>query len=493
MTRRIKDLRRHLGLTLYGKPLTRRPRFGIYGGQFDCIHYGHLLCAQWTRWTKKLDKVLFVTCGESPNDKPDSLPADDRHDMVVAATASNPFFEACRSDIRQKGTSYMLNTVEGVIEEWGDDIDLFVMISSEYLNPQHKYWLPKWIGAEQLFAIKGLTFLVFPRDRDTIEQIEEWRKMLPRHMRNKVEALHAPSPPLSSTMIREWVGKGRSIWYTTPWPVQEMIHKKGHYMKPGQAPYKHEAPPKSEVKHVGLYPGTFDPIHYGDLLRAEWARQEHGLDRVVFVTSATPPNNRTVTHSAEDRHDMVVAATANNPYFDAWRTDVDSGKVTYTLQTVEEARRRFGKDVQLSVLLRAEYLNPEHPFYLPKWFGAEQLFKMVKFIVFPDQWTDIEQATTWAKQVPNAEIEVVYAPSQPISSEDIRQLVRDGNPTLYCTPWDVQQIIAKRGLYGSELANARAHEKAGGKASSADSGAAKSSARSTRKKGAGASGKKRVA
>ena len=70
----------------------------------------------------------------------------------------------------------------------------------------------------------------------------------------------------------------------------------------------------------------------------KWARCEHNLDRVVFVTSATPPNNRTIKTSAEDRHDMVVAATAENPYFDAWRSDIDSGKVSYTLQTVQEAR-----------------------------------------------------------------------------------------------------------------------------------------------------------
>jgi nicotinate-nucleotide adenylyltransferase len=444
---KIKNLRKHLGMTLYGKPLTRRPRFGIYGGQFDPIHYGHLLCAQWTRWTEKLDKVLFVTCGESPNDKPDSLSANDRHDMVVAATANNPFFEASRSDIRQKGTSYMINTVQGVIDEWGEDIDLFVMISAEYLNPAHKYHLPKWVGADQLFAIKNLSFLVFPREGITIEKIQEWAKLVPQA---RIKPLFAPSPPLSSTMIRQWVAQGRSIWYSTTWDVQQIIAKKGHYMKPGQAPYRPEAPALADVKRVGIYPGQFDPIGYGDLLRGEWARQELDLDRVAFVTSANPPNNRTIRDTAEDRHDMVVAATAGNPYFDAWRTDVDSGKVSYTLQTVQEARQRFGKDVELFVIISSAYLDPKHPFTLKKWMGAEELFKMCKFIAIPNGWTDIEQAKTWAKRVPNADIQVVYAPSIPVSSEDIRGLVADGDPTLYCTPGDVQQLISKKGLYRSD-------------------------------------------
>jgi len=449
---KIKDLRRHLGMTLYGKPLTRRPRFGIYGGQFDPIHYGHLLCAQWTRWTENLDKILFVTCGESPNGKEDSLPANDRHDMVVAATANNPFFEASRSDIRQKGTSYMINTVEGVIEEYGDDIDLFVMISSEYLNPDHKYFLPKWVGADQLFAIPNLEWLVFPRDGIDVAQIRQWAKLVPQA---RIKPLFAPSPPLSSSMIREWVRNGRSIWYSTPWDVQQIIAKKGHYLKPGQTPYKHEAVPLSLVKRVGLFPGLFDPIGYGDLLRGEWARTVKELDRVVYVTSADPPNKRQMKDTAEDRHDFVVAATAGNPFFDAWRTDVDSGKVTYTLQTVQEARRRFGDSVELFVIIGSEYLDPKHPFTLSKWMGAQELFKLCKFIAIPKGWTDVEQTKVWAKQVPNAEIDVVYAPSVPVSSEDIRNLVAEGNPTLYCTPWDVQQLINKKGAYGSDVAHAK--------------------------------------
>jgi nicotinate-nucleotide adenylyltransferase len=451
MARKV-NWRVHLGMTLYGKPLTRRPRIGIYGGQFDPIHYGHLLCAQWTRWKMKLDKILFVTCGESPNDKPDSLPANDRHDMVVAGTASNPFFEASRSDINQNGTSYMINTVEGVMAEYGDDVDLFAMISSEYLNPDHKYFLPKWIGAEQLFAIEQLTFLVFPRNGDNIKQIRKWARLIPQA---RIKIVDAPSPPLSSTMIREWVALGRSIWYATPWPVQQIIYKKGHYLKPGAKPYKHDAPPPTELKRVGIFPGQFDPITYSELLRAEWARQEHDLDRVVFVTSATPPNNRTISDTAEDRHEMVVAATAENPFFDAWRTEIDSGKVAYTLQTVDEARRRYGKDVEIFVLLRSDYLNPEHPYHLSKWLGAQELFKKCRFIAFPRDWTEVEQTTVWAKRVPNANIEVVYAPSQPLTSEDIRDLVEKGHPTLYCTPSDVQQIIGKKGLYGSAQASAR--------------------------------------
>lgn len=457
---KIHNLRRHLGMTLYGKPLTRRPRFGIYGGQFDPIHYGHLLCAQWTRWTEKLDKVLFVTCGESPNDKPDSLSANDRHDMVVAATASNPFFEASRSDIRQKGTSYMIDTVNGVIAEYGEDVDLFAMISSEYLNPDHKYWLPKWVGFDQLMAIKQLSFLVFPREGVTVEQIEVWAKAIPQA---RIKPLYAPSPPLSSTMIREWVRKNRSIWYTMPWNVQQMIYKKGHYMLPGQEPYEHDAPPVSKLKRVGLYPGQFDPIHYGDLLRAEWARQEHTLDRVVFVTSASPPNNRDITDTAEDRHDMVVAATAENPYFDAWRTEVESGKVSYTLQTIHEARRRYGNDVELFVLLRSEYLDPKHPYCLSKWMGAQEMFKQVKFIAFPTDWTDVELTKQRARAIPNASIEVVYAPSQPVSSEDIRKLVADGNPTLYCLPWDVEKIIGKKYLYKQDAAEGDTTKGAAGK------------------------------
>jgi nicotinic acid mononucleotide adenylyltransferase len=113
--------------------------------------------------------------------------------------------------------------------------------------------------------------------------------------------------------------------------------------------------------------------------------------------------------------------------------------------------------VELFVIIGSEYLDPKHPYTLTKWMGAEELFKMVKFIAIPRGWTDIEKAKTWAKRVPNADVEVIYAPSVPVSSEDIRNLVKEGNPTLYCTPFDVAQLIAKKGLYGSD--KPEAHKK----------------------------------
>jgi nicotinate-nucleotide adenylyltransferase len=285
-----------------------------------------------------------------------------------------------------------------------------------------------------------------------LEQIKEWAKLIPQA---RIEILDVPSLPLSSTMIRQWVSQGRSIWYTTPWNVQQMIYKNGYYLKPGQATYKHEAPPLAEVRRVGIYPGAFDPITYGDLLKAEWARQELDLDRIDFVASGQLPNKRTVHASAENRGDWVVAATADNPYFNAWRTDVESGRVSYTLQTVEDAQRRYGKDVELFVLIRAEYLNPSHPLTLSKWMGAEQLFKMCRFIAFPRDWTQIEKAQQWAKRIPNANIDVVYAPSIPIESNFVRELVGQGHSTMYCTPWDVQQLITKSGDYGADKVTRR--------------------------------------
>ncbi|HEY9774529.1 MAG TPA: nicotinate-nicotinamide nucleotide adenylyltransferase [Planktothrix sp.] len=473
MAKKNDSLREHLGRTLYGRPLQRRPRIAIYQGSFE-IHYGHLLCAQWVRFTKNIDKVLFCTVGKSPN-KQYSLPAEDRHELVVAATAANPFFEASRIDIDQKGVSFMNDTVQEVLRRYGTDIDLSVLISSEYMNPDFEYFLPRWTGAKEMFAVKNLTFLVFPRDGITVEQIEKWAGLIPEA---RIEALHAPSPPLSSSMIRQWVSQGRSIWYTTPWCVQQLMNKKRHFLPPGQEPYKHEPVPLSEVKEIGIYPGAFDPIHYGDLLRAEWARQEHKLDRVIFVPSATPPNNQKVFASAEDRFEMAVAATADNPFFDVWRTEIESGKaVSYTLPTVMEARRKFGENVGLSVLLASKYLDPKNPHHLSTWMGAEELFKLCKFIVFPRDWSEIEQVNRWAKRVPNASIEVVYAPKQPLDSEDLRDMVAKGFPLQYTTPFDVQQTIYKKGLYGAEAANvARKKRNSAGKSASAKKSAAKKSA-----------------
>lgn len=436
----------------------KKARIGLYDGTFSPIHYGHLICAERTRQVKNLDRVLFLTCGNPPN-KSGVLDAEVRHEMVVATVSDNPHFEASRISINQKGVGYTLMAVERVKEEYesrGEEVELFYLTSSEYLDPKHKWFMGKWTGGKELFKL--VTILVFPRNKEEVDRIREWAGLIPEA---RIEAIEVPSPELSSTMIRESVSRGRSIWYRLPWVTQQMIAKYGIYrdsQTPAVAPVR--ALELDNIKHVGIYGGQFDPIHYGHLLLAEWAREEYGMDVVEFVTSATPPHNKQASVSAEARHEMVVAATADNPNFRTSRVDLDRGTTSYALLTANDMRLKYGEGVELSMFIAADYLDPKFEWRLTEWMGFPELASKVRFLVFPTGETSYAQAVKWAKQMvrkaPGARIEVMDAPRPNVSSGMIRQWISRGESAQYTTPWVVQQIIGKRGLYRQVEASATA-------------------------------------
>ncbi len=424
----------------------KRLKIGLYDGTFSPIHYGHLICAERTRQVKGLDLVLFLTCGNPPN-KSGVLDAETRHEMVVATVSDNPNFEASRISINQRGIGYTLNAVEKVQEKYGD-ADLYYLTSSEYLDPDHKWFIGNWSGGKELFKL--VTILVFPRDKHEMGKLEEWAKLIPEA---RIECIEVASPELSSTMIRDSVSKGRSIWYRLPWVTQMMVTKHGLYKDP--AAVVAPKPRTHRGKHVGIYGGQFDPIHYGHLLLAEWAREEYDMDVVEFVTAAAPPHNKKAAESAEERHEMVVAATAENPYFRASRADLDRGTTSYALLTANDMRLKYG-EAELTMLIAADYLNPAYQWRLTEWMGFAELCGKVRFLCFPTHETTHTQAVEWLKVVqataPNCKVDVMDAPRPNVSSKMLRNWTANGESIQYTTPWVVQQIIRKRKLYQSPAA-----------------------------------------
>jgi nicotinate-nucleotide adenylyltransferase len=200
-------------------------RVGIYGGKFDPPHVGHLLCAEMTREAFQLDKVLFVTSANPPHKKTGVLDALIRHEMVSAAVAPNCYFEACDLELKRNGPSYALDTLREVHKLYGAGTEVFSLMSSEYLDPDHRWHLSKWHGAEELFA--SCTFLIFAGRDQTIQQAKEWGKLLPQA---RIEFLtFCPAPPVSSTLIRDRIAKGESVWYMVLPEVWQIIRDRRLY------------------------------------------------------------------------------------------------------------------------------------------------------------------------------------------------------------------------------------------------------------------------
>lgn len=427
-------------------PESKRLRIGIFEGAFNPPHYGHLLCAQFAQQELNLDFVFFVPLTNPPHKK-DALDADSRYEMVVAAVAENPRFRASRVAIEHGGAGYSLMTVEAIHRNY-PDAELVYLTSSEYLNPDHKYFLGNWVGGKEMFDL--CSFVVFPRGDHKVEQIRQWAKLVARA---RIQVVDLYSPEVSSTDIRQLVAEGKSIRYVTPFVIQSLIHKKRHYYGAETPPQELLSLPAMASRRIALLGGQFNPVTYGDLWMAEWMRQKFEWDRLILVTSPQPPNNMSESLlDAEIRHQMVMAAVADNPHLDASRVELERRTTSYTYLTVEEMMRRFGDGVELSWLVSSDYVNPEHPFYLPKWMGMPQLFDMCSFAVFPTSKGHRELGVEWVERLksdyPEARIEFVAdAPLPTVNASLIRKLCSEGKSIWYTCPWPVQSIINKYGLY----------------------------------------------
>lgn len=232
-----------LGLVLVfdGGPPTRVRRVGIYGGKFDPVHIGHLFAAETARVRYGLDLVHFVLSASPPHKKTGFLDARLRMEMLQAAVGPNKYFVACDVEMRRSGPSYTVDTVKEFRRMYGSYVELYLFLGSEYLDPNHEWYLPKWNGAEEIFA--EATIITFPRDvsdeesrAGLIRQIEGWIELLPQVAPGARVKLvkDCAIPSISSTEIRNRVRAGESVWYMTPAEVWRVIRDRNHYRDPNQ-------------------------------------------------------------------------------------------------------------------------------------------------------------------------------------------------------------------------------------------------------------------
>jgi nicotinate-nucleotide adenylyltransferase len=193
-------------------------RLGIMGGTFDPIHYGHLVAAAEARHVFELDRVTFVPSRQPPHKR--EAPAaggEHRYAMTVAATCSNPRFDASRIELERAGPSYTLDTLRA-LRAVDPTAELFFITGADAVRE-----LRTWRQPEQLVEL--CRFVAVTRPGYDLDGLERDLGALAR----AVSAIEAPGVDISSTQIRERVAQGRSIKYLTPEPVEVYIAKHGLY------------------------------------------------------------------------------------------------------------------------------------------------------------------------------------------------------------------------------------------------------------------------
>jgi len=197
------------------------------------------------------------------------------------------------------------------------------------------------------------------------------------------------------------------------------------------------------MARVGLMGGTFDPVHYGHLCAAEEVREECGLEVVYFIPCNLPPHkeSRGLT-PAEHRFNMVQLATASNPGFAASRVEIERGGLSYTIDTVEEFRKRLGEGTEIYFITGADAIRE-----LGTWKEPERLVELCRLVAVtrPGFRLDDLRAVLPAKL--SKAIEPLDVGCLNISSTEIRRRVAEGRSIRYLTPPEVALYIANHGLY----------------------------------------------
>jgi nicotinate-nucleotide adenylyltransferase len=187
---------------------------------------------------------------------------------------------------------------------------------------------------------------------------------------------------------------------------------------------------------IGLYGGSFDPVHLGHLLVAQAAHEEVGLDKVIFVPAAQSPFKPDRALSPDKfRVQLLRLALAARSYCEIDCQELQRGGVSYTIETISNYRARF-PEAELFYLIGADHVGQ-----LPKWREARKLGELIEFVVIPRPGQPEQEfpAGFRGRRLSGFPLGV--------SSSQIRERLRIGLPVDLLTGAPVAEAIAYNRLY----------------------------------------------
>lgn len=210
---------------------------------------------------------------------------------------------------------------------------------------------------------------------------------------------------------------------------------------------------------LGIFGGTFDPIHFAHLRCAEEAREALSLDQVLFVPSASPPHKSGTVASGVDRLAMVRRAIAGHPCFRASSIELDRPGRSYSIDTLRLLRQRFPEPTKFVFLLGLDAFRE-----IGTWKDYTELFALTDLAVLsrpPHRLTSPRTLLPVAARrqfcygssrrmlVHTSGNRIVFldVTALDISASDVRQRARRGHSIRYLVPSSVASYLERRRLY----------------------------------------------
>jgi len=217
---------------------------------------------------------------------------------------------------------------------------------------------------------------------------------------------------------------------------------------------------------VGVFGGTFNPIHYGHLRAAEEVREKLGFKKILFVPSGKPPLKTKDIAVAEHRFEMARLAILDNPFFEISDIETKRAEKSYTVKTMEELKKAYPSREFYLILGIDAFLD------IPNWRRPEQLIALANFVIisrpglrFADsrlspyiqkinrrtlkRIDDAEQDVCTLALESRREAVLLRITPMEISATGIRNALKEGKSIKYLLPAEVQSYIIKNKLYKS--------------------------------------------
>ena len=196
---------------------------------------------------------------------------------------------------------------------------------------------------------------------------------------------------------------------------------------------------------VGVLGGTFDPVHLGHLIVAEDVRQKLGLQEVLFIPAGRPrlKDNKSISE-AEHRLEMVILATASNPYLNVSTIEIERPGPSYSVDTVVELKAGLGAGAKIFFIAGYDTLADLH-----LWKDPRRLVEMCQVVAVArpgHNKLDLRPLESGVRGT-SERIMKVEVPQIDISATGIRQRVARGLSIRYLVPEAVEDYITANNLY----------------------------------------------
>ena len=198
---------------------------------------------------------------------------------------------------------------------------------------------------------------------------------------------------------------------------------------------------------LGIFGGSFDPVHYGHLLLAECCREQRSLDEVWFLPAASPPHKigRELA-AAKQRVEMLELATSGHEAFRVSTLELDRGGVSYTVDTLR-AIKAERPEVELFLLMGADSLRD-----LVTWREPAEICRLATPTVVRRGGSPEPDYAPLGRLISPERLAAIRAsqvemPAVELSSTELRQRASTGQSLRFRTPRAVEKYIETQGLY----------------------------------------------